>query len=328
MFEGQTISGLRLPVNVYCTNSITPTTKIYFSMLKIYCVLEGKVILLDSFSNYLLREGDIHIVNPSYPYRLFDKEKDNSSTLLVVEIDLEYYKRFFVEINDNLYLTCRVSESDYLFLKHLSHVRFLLAKLYYLSIAEHCSEVDLDVTTKELLTFFLKHFHHYTYKKQEDGRCMIVLDTEARHEYDTDMIYRIIDYIYDHCTERIKLQDIASREYLSISHLSRYISQKSGLSFTEHLSMARCEHAEELLVTTSKGVDDIAEESGFANRQHLLKEFRRWFNSTPSEYRRNYLVTPVTKEKNNPLDMKKALKQLKKYMRFSGEHEWHNSREK
>jgi AraC-like DNA-binding protein len=100
-------------------------------------------------------------------------------------------------------------------------------------------------------------------------------------------IYDIIDYIYENFRRKIRLGDIAKREFLSIYYLSRYIKKACGLSFSELVAIARCEEAERLLGSTNRTVDEIALEVGFANRKHLTIYFKNWFHMTPSEYRRS-----------------------------------------
>lgn len=309
--------GFKHPAKVKagCSRLGVTHARIHLSNLKIICVLDGSIIVSDSFSDYLLKEDDIHIVNPTYPYYFHEADENYKSTLLVVEIDLEYYKRFFSEITDNLYLTCHMDPHNHIFDEYLKYIRFLLAKIFFTCVQKEPNEVELETMTKTLLSFLLEYFQHYILKKDDSGDFKILLNTELKMPYDPKRIYRIIDYIYDHLHEKLKLEDIAEKEYLSTWYLSRYIKETSGLSFSEHLSMARCERAEELLITTSKTIDNIALEVGLANRQHLTTQFKRWFKLSPSRYRKRFLEGSGGKrEEEESIDFEKIIPILQSYL--------------
>lgn len=74
---------------------------------------------------------------------------------------------------------------------------------------------------------------------------------------------------------------------MSIYYLSRYIKKACGMSFSELVTIARCEEAERLLGSTNKTIDEIALEVGFSNRKHFTTYFKNWFQKTPTEYRKS-----------------------------------------
>lgn len=304
-------------VKSYCAVLGASFTKIHFDVLKIICVLDGSIVVSDSFSDYLLKQNEIHIVNPTYPYFIHESQSNtDASTLLVVEIDMPHYTSFFPDFNKSVYFTCTVDPKNLLFEEYLTYLRFLMSKIYFLYNESNTqATTELDDAAKRLISFLLNHFDSYIFELDDVGNCKIVLNTNAKEPYDPSRIYRIIDYIYDHFDEDIKLEDIAELEYLSTSHISRYIKKTSGLSFSEHLSMARCEQAEKLLVTTSHSIDTIAEKVGFANRQHLNINFKRWFNLPPSQYKKRYLKRKIEAEtQNDTVDYDKVMPILQNYL--------------
>lgn len=316
MFEEYIGFKLRTRVKANCVLLGISPMKIHNSILKIICVLDGNIIISDSFSDYLLTQNDIHIVNPTYPYYIHEAEPDCESTLLLIEIDLEYYKRFFAEITDNLYFTCNVESANLLYNEYLQYVRFLLAKIFFLYHEKEPSETELEKVTKELIAFLLQYFQHYIFEQDESHNYKILLNTAMKTPYDPRCIYRIIDYIYDHYQEKIKLEDLAQKEFLSTSYLSRYIKKASGLSFSDHVSMARCERAEELLITTNKTLDMIAAEVGFANRQHLTTYFKRWFKLSPSAYRKHFVTTSQARsDRSSTVDYDKVIPIIRSYLK-------------
>ena len=152
------------------------------------------------------------------------------------------------------------------------------------------SDHALEMSAKDLLQLLLQDFLNYTYERDSDGHINIVRLQNAMHTYKNyDRMYRIVNYVSDHFREKLTLAQIANMEYLSPSYISKYIRETLGLTFSELVSLTRCEEAERLLASTNKTIDQIASDVGFANRKHLASQFKRWFSKTPTQYRRGIL---------------------------------------
>ncbi len=289
-------------------------THVHPNALEILCVLEGNIRISDTVLKHRLSPGDVYIFNMRDTHQISSLGDQN--ILLHVQIDLNYYKRYFKDI-DKAYFVCDSFIHKDRMSSKLHYMRFLLAKIYFGYIDETASDAALEQIGRELLTFLLAQFRFYTYKMGKGQTLNAVQPAKISPDDPYFLrIYNIIDYIYDHCKEKIKLEDIAAREYLSISYLSKYIKKACGLSFGELLSMARCEEAQRLLGSTRDSVDNIAILSGFANRKHLNTQFQRWFRMTPSDYRRHLegqYGAPNT-ILHQPFEEETARKILKKYL--------------
>jgi AraC-like DNA-binding protein len=134
----------------------------------------------------------------------------------------------------------------------------------------------------------MEQFQYYTYSKSKENSYDIVRrqETKAGDPY-YSRIYDIIDYVYANFRSKIRLEDVARHEFLSVYYLSRYIKKACGLSFSELVNIARCEEAERLLGSTNRTVDEIALDVGFSNRKHFATYFKSWFHMTPTAYRRS-----------------------------------------
>jgi xylan 1,4-beta-xylosidase len=255
------------------------------SAIEIICVLDGAVGISDSALNHKLSAGDVYIFNARDPHKLATVSEKN--IILTVQIDIDYYKRYFKRL-DLTYFICDSFINREQLAGELRYLRFLLAQIYAEYRSPEVSESRLEALVKELLGFLSEQFQYYTYSKSQENSYDIVRRQEMKaRDPCYNRIYDIIDYIYENFRRKIRLGDIAKREFLSVYYLSRYIKKACGLSFSELVAIARCEEAERLLGSTNKTVDEIALEVGFANRKHLTTYFRDWFHMTPSEYRRS-----------------------------------------
>lgn len=254
------------------------------NVIEVICVVDGTVSISDSALSHKLSTGDVYIFNAKDPHKITAINEKN--IILTVQIDLEYYKRYFKKL-DVTYFICDSFLQRERLTGELKYLRFLLAKIYCEYHSHSANESKLEELVKKLLEFLSDHFQFYTYSKSKNNSYDIVRRKEMKsNDPYFNRIYEIIDYIYANFNTKIKLEHIAQREFLSTFYLSRYIKKTCGLSFSELVSIARCEEAERLLGTSSKTIDDIALEVGFANRKHFSTQFKKWYQKFPSEYRK------------------------------------------
>lgn len=98
-------------------------------------------------------------------------------------------------------------------------------------------------------------------------------------------LQRVLDYIDDHWTDRLQLEEVAHVANLHPQSLSRYFRQHLRKSFQAYLIELRLSRAARELLITNRTVTDIAFSSGFNNLAHFNRQFRKIYQRTPSEYR-------------------------------------------
>jgi AraC-like DNA-binding protein len=260
---------------------------LHSNCIEIICVLNGSIVISDSALNHNLSYGDVYIFNANDPHKIVSD--DIKSIVLTIHIDREYYKQFFKELKRS-YFVCDSFFHQGTYPVETKYLRFLLAKIYTLYSLPNASDFLTEEITKDLLKLLLDQFQFYTYRRAENNSYNIILRQNINNvNHGFERIYKIIDYITEHYKEKLTLEEIAKNQYLSTSHLSRYIKASSGMTFSELLSITRCEEAERLLSYSNRLVDQIALDVGFANRKHLSTQFKRWFDKTPTEYRKSVL---------------------------------------
>lgn len=100
---------------------------------------------------------------------------------------------------------------------------------------------------------------------------------------------RAIAYSNDHYLEDIKLLDVADAMGVSYHHLSHTFKAVSGFSFREYLTLLRVNKARELLRDESLNMTRISSSSGFSEHKHLDAAFKKYFATTPTQYRKKYM---------------------------------------
>lgn len=254
-------------------------------VIEILCVVKGEFHISESAQDYTLIPGDVYIFNAKDPHKIQAASKD--AALITLHIQTKYYEtKFGVDIFP--YFICDSFLQHTPYSVDTRHLRFLITRILIEYLKDAPSDITMEEYTTQLLEYLLEQHKAYLFVKTNNGQIRMMRKPNiGKKSRDDERIYAIIDYIYAHFTENITLEEIANKEYLSLGYLSRYIKNASGLTFSEHVSLARCEEVERLLGNTSKTIDQIAMDVGFANRNHLATQFKKWFKKTPSEYRKS-----------------------------------------
>ena len=92
---------------------------------------------------------------------------------------------------------------------------------------------------------------------------------EGREERIVDIMKYVQNHYYD-----VTLEDLAESFNLSKPYLSRYIRQKSGMTFQEAVQKARLKRARKMLKESNQTVESIAETVGYETVEHFNRLFK------------------------------------------------------
>lgn len=98
---------------------------------------------------------------------------------------------------------------------------------------------------------------------------------------------KIMQFIEEHLTESIKVDELAALTKLSKTYFSRVFKSTYKESPYNYVLRRRMELARELIVETDSALSEIALDCGMADQAHLCKTFRKVFGTTPNSWRRN-----------------------------------------
>ena len=83
----------------------------------------------------------------------------------------------------------------------------------------------------------------------------------------------------------VTLDDLAEKFYLSKPYLSKYIKEKSGMTFGELVKKIRMKKARAMLKSSSMTVENIALSVGYQNVEHFNRLFKKAYDMTPVQFR-------------------------------------------
>lgn len=94
----------------------------------------------------------------------------------------------------------------------------------------------------------------------------------------------ILNYIQANYID-ITLDDLSEKFFLSKPYLSKYIKEKSGMTFGDLVKKIRMKKARALLKSSNMTVENIALSVGYQNVEHFNRLFKKAYNMTPMQFR-------------------------------------------
>lgn len=95
-----------------------------------------------------------------------------------------------------------------------------------------------------------------------------------------------IEYIQEHLSEDLSLNDIANELGMSQYYFCHLFKRSTGMSPHQFLIRQRVEQAKCLLKQPERTILSVAMECGFANQSHLARCFRQYTGINPNQFRK------------------------------------------
>lgn len=107
------------------------------------------------------------------------------------------------------------------------------------------------------------------------------------------LIQRVVAYICQHITEpeSLRMDRMADAFNYSASHLCALFKQQAGESIQQYIIRRKLKLVETRLIFSSMTISQIADEFGFSDVCHLNKLFKRYYQHTPTNYRRSIVLS-------------------------------------
>lgn len=266
-----------LPINV--TTAHIEDYPIHFhDDIEVVYVLEGSIALKNGYYNYILKQGDIFILNDREIHSFTKTNEDNM--VMMLQLDLSYFSNYYGNLKNNFFVTDMQDDDE-----SLDILRNILGRIMMEVLEKgYGYEHKVIESTHNLLACLLADFQYFL---MEDGK--FINETKNKgNKVLAGRLRRITGYMYENYTRKLTLNEIADREHLSIYYLSHVIKEATGLSFQDLLSFIRVEESEKLLLGSNKKIGAISEEMGFSAVRYYIKHFKTWFDMHPLEYRRKF----------------------------------------
>lgn len=159
---------------------------------------------------------------------------------------------------------------------------------------------DEKVTTiKELFLLLLEECHD-----QNDffeNRCGVLLSAILISLYRIDSnlfiknknpmikkIYEVQAYLNTHYMEKITLEELAFLFSISKSHMEHSFRSVTGIGIKQYIFRTRIMVAKKMLCSKNFSISTISEKIGFYDSNYFIKQFKKYENITPLQYRKSF----------------------------------------
>lgn len=224
--------------------------------------------------------GSLVVVPPFYAHQPYCVDAEIIDTICC-DLSPEFLSELFGDRDQSLWLLKPVffSADNIPILQlnphEVSEFESLLFSIYneYCSNPRKCIVMHKD---KILQMFLFLMSRQVQCVKHERDKCIL------KH-YDT--IRQVIEYIDIHYNERLYIDNICKRAYMSQSHFSYVFKEITGNTLFEYVAIIRILKAAAALTLTDKPIIEIALMSGFNNKTHFYQQFQFYMGHTPRAHR-------------------------------------------
>ena len=108
----------------------------------------------------------------------------------------------------------------------------------------------------------------------------VINDNQCKDE----RLNEIMNYIHTNYLT-VTLDELSEEFHLTKPYLSKYVKDKSGLTFSDIVKNVRMKKARALLKSGSMTVEAIADSVGYQNVEHFNRLFKKKYGMTPVQFR-------------------------------------------
>ncbi|NOV01662.1 helix-turn-helix domain-containing protein [Paenibacillus planticolens] len=239
-------------------------------------VTEGLLAIQTKHEHTVLSAGDVMVLGSSQPHRTYKYSAD-SLRQIVFQIDLKQH--FDLSTMPYLHtfseLTYPLDQFNELFrsnpaVKQTAYS--LILQIYEESLSRQIGyELAISAAIKNLLLLLLRN----------DNRDL------SAHAEDSGIarLRPALDYIDEHLSERITVEDVCSLLNLSYHYFIKYFKKAMGISFVDYVNYKRIKKAERLLLTGDLSMMEVSFEVGILNMAQFYKLFKRHNQCSPKEFK-------------------------------------------
>lgn len=227
--------------------------------------------------DYLLHEGDILLICPGVVHELLAPPKGER---IIFQPTLSQIDINELDVIVSMITPCiLITPDEHPQIHH--HIQNLMLQIRdeYFSSAPYAESLIYSKFL-EILVYVGRYYAEIAQRNFE-------AKNTKQKEY-MDKFLFICNYINEHFSEDLTLEDVASLAGFSKYHFTRLFKQYSDTSFYKYLNQKRIAHAKNLLINQQLSVIEVALQSGFSNLSSFLRMFKIMTGYTPTEYRKMY----------------------------------------
>lgn len=228
----------------------------------IYSLSRGDIIILDPMR---IHEGILTHSNVEYYYLHF-----KSDDITEINADEKYIEEHLIRNRidsrsaEQLVLPKHTKISEFYFEKILSLFNKLLSvsskkQLYYKTLLNCCLMELLIPVSQNMINIPI-----------------------SSNDTKRDVVIQIIDYIHEHCNNKISSKDIEAHFHMNFDYLNRKFKSRTGMTIINFSNRYRIEESKKLLQSGMYSVRQTSEIMGFSNEFYFSRVYKKFEGVSPA----------------------------------------------
>ena len=269
------IDTMNQPYDIFCTNSVhSPLHWHYYS--EILYINHGSLRISCNGRETTLSKGDLCYFYPMQLHSILPNpectEKVSHAVIKFNVQTLNIAKAYLQPIYDCF--VHRSSEEDScLIVRGKDNLQTTVASI----LAEYENQEPLHMlAVQSSIISLLISIARSTETKEKQA---------PKHSRQNPSFHHILEYIDTHSAEPIEVKELAKICNMSYSHFARIFRESYGRSCKEYIQYIRINKAQDLLLHSDFDLDYIAQETGFYDCSHFIRQYKKWCGITPKQER-------------------------------------------
>lgn len=264
------IEGTPVAVRVYSIEEYEP--HYHENCIELVLVLKGDAYIMASYDRFHMKAGEFVVINNGDIHYI---RSESENVILSMYVDLNAFEDKCRYIR-NLYFVCESFNVNNVQRVYLQELRKTITAI----VMEAAGGGHTDRINESINRFMDMLIYRFDLANYHNLREISEAQLERYHH-----LIREADENYG---DRLDLEDIASKEFIGKKYISQFWKNMTNMNFTEYLNSRRSEMAERMLLATDKSINEISLVCGFSDPKYIYKNFRKWYEKTPSEYKKEY----------------------------------------
>ena len=233
--------------------------------------------------------------SPAYPISYFSPEEILPHDAFNFSLFKGNFTRAFEEYNSNI-LSDTISSLCELMDSHPHHYVQALdaaSNILYLALSLLPDSID----TLNHIFSGSPDGYMSIYRQQNTSQIVTWLKTfsngiceffdERTKDYKNRIVFDVKNYINEHISEKLTLNQLAAQFGISTSYLSQLFGRYSNLGFIEYVNYSKVQEAKRLLKEEHLKIYEVADIMSFGSEFYFSKVFKKVEGISPSEYINN-----------------------------------------
>ncbi len=271
----QSMSSSTFEIFHYCDAKFEGVPVHQHDFYEVYFFIGGNVEYSVEGKSYLLKEGDLLLINPLELHQPRIGPDQRTYERIVLWINKNYLSH--LQSNNTSLTRCFDNTNP----KHTNLLRLSPSQKNYVSLKlnELISESNgnnygSDLAAEAVLIRFLVELNRLTLNTKEN---------EAVIKNASALITNILEYINEHYCEKLSLSILANEFFVSKYYLSHAFSDVVGTSVNRYITLKRLIHAKQMLSSGIKPTT-AALHCGFNDYAGFYRAFTAEYGMTPKEF--------------------------------------------